>query len=154
MRRTVLLAPAALGLAVITATAAAAATHVLVNRTETRSLGGAQICVAANCLPEIQGVKNVHLFAEFNGPDISRPTVTRTSAPGCSANVNIGYKLTTAGVGPGGTLKVLAEFDRTDKNGQVIPGSHQTITRTVVLPGLTSTTIDPLVSLCASVLEA
>lgn len=154
MRRTVLLAPAVLALTVATATSAGAANPaVLLDVRESRSIGGAQVCVAAACLPEIPGVTNIHLRVAFDGLDLSIPEVRRTPAPDCTANLNIAYALTTPGLAAGGTLSLLAEFDRTDKNGDIIPGSHQTITQDLPLPAILPTTVDPLVSVCGSVLQ-
>lgn len=141
------------GLAFLAATGtAAAAPTTLVDQTIDKKLGGAQVCVVEKCLPEVQGITNVHLKATFDGPAVSRPAVEQVSAPGCTANVNLAYKLTTAGAGPGGTLTALVEFDRTDKNGNVIPGSHNVVRTTVVIvAGAPAKTINPLVSLCATV---
>lgn len=138
---------------VYTASAASAAT-TLVDQTIDKSLGGAELCLVEKCLPEIKGVKNLHILATFDGPSASTPTITRVSAPGCTANVNVGFALTTPGAGPGGVVNVLVEFDRTDKNGNVIPGSHKKLTgKVVVTASATPKTIDPLVSACGSALE-
>ena len=151
--RRLMVAPAAAGIALLTATAAVAAPTVLVDHTVTQTLGGAEICTAGptNCI-EVYGVKNVHLKATFEGATTSLPSIERVSAPGCSANINVAFKLTTPGVGPGGKVKALVEYDKTDKNGNII--GHRTLGPVTVLIPVSATpiTINPLVSLCGTAL--
>lgn len=150
--RATLASASAAGLALLAPTSATAATTTLVDETISQPIGGAEICAVEKCLPELEGVKNVHLKATYTGSGVTEPTLTQVSAPGCTANVNVAYRLTTGSAGPG-VVTVLVEFDRTDKNGNVIPGSHHSLTAKVAVPGTTSKTVDPLVSVCGTALN-
>ena len=111
-------------------------------------LGGAQVCVVGACAPAIDGITNVHLYASMRGSGVTLPAFTIGGAPGCTANVNLAVFMTTPGID--GTLHTVVEFDRTDMNGNVIPGSHEIIVNDVSA-ALASQSI-PLVSICARIL--
>ena len=111
-------------------------------------LGGAQVCVVGTCAPPIDGITNVHLYAVLQGPGLTLPLPSLGTAPGCTANVNLAVFMTT--LGADGTLHTVVEYDRTDMNGNVIPGSHEIIANDISAT-LVSQTI-PLVSVCATIL--
>lgn len=111
-------------------------------------LGGAQVCVVGTCAPPIDGITNVHLYAVLRGPGLVLPLPSLGPAPGCTANLNLAVFMTT--LGANGTLHTVVEYDRTDMNGHVIPGSHQIIANDISA-ALASQTI-PLVSACATIL--
>lgn len=148
----ILVVPTAGAFAVLAATSAVAAPTTLVDHTVTQALGGAEICAAgpSNCI-EVYGVKNVRLLATYDGPATSAPSISSVSAPGCTANVNVAFKLTSAGVGPGGKVKARVEYDKTDKNGTVV--GHRTLGPiTILLPSAAPVTVNPLVSVCGTAL--
>jgi hypothetical protein len=128
--------------------APASADTTLADVTLPFALGGAQVCVVGSCAPAIDGITNVHFYAVMRGSGVTLPLLTAGTAPGCTANLNLAVFMTTLGIA--GTVHTVVEFDRTDMNGNVIPGSHQVIAKDV------STTLAnqslPLASVCATLL--
>lgn len=90
----------------------------------------------------------MHFHAVLRGPGLTLPLLSLGTAPSCTANVNLAVFMTT--LGADGTLHTVIEYDRTDMNGNVIPGSHETIANDISAT-LGSQTI-PLVSICATIL--
>lgn len=129
-----------------------AAPAPVVDHTVEAPVGGAEICVAEECLPELEGVRNVQLLATYEGMSPDAPEIDSTDAPGCTANVDVAFRLRWAGAGPG-TLRLLVEFDRTDRNGALVPGSHTTLERDLLLPAGAPYEKDPLLSLCGTLLD-
>jgi hypothetical protein len=111
-------------------------------------IGGAQVCVVGTCAPPIEGITNVHLYTVLQGPGMIRPLASLDTAPDCTTNVNLAVFMMT--LGARGTLHTVVEYDRTDMNGDVIPGSHEIIANDISAT-LVSQTI-PLVSVCATIL--
>jgi hypothetical protein len=126
----------------------ALADTTLVDQTLPGPIGGAQLCVAGACLPPVDGVRNVRVRVVARGTGIVPPLVVPGSAPGCTANVNLALRVLTPGIGltPHATLS----FDRSDRNGAVVPGSHQVVEGDV--PVSLSTIGIPVASICAAVL--
>jgi hypothetical protein len=139
-------------LAIAAATALASPPAPLVDQTFTEPVGGAQICLLEECLPELHGVRNVHLYAAYEGVPATAPEVGATDAPDCTANVNVAFRLRWNGLGPG-TLRLHVEFDRTTKNGETVPDSHTRIERDLPLVAGFPVEKDPLLSLCGTLLE-
>jgi hypothetical protein len=128
----VLLMGAALagGLALMPGLASAATGSAVVDVTLPGPVGGSQTCVSAvpGCL-EVHGVANLDVMASVQLASPTAPLVTPARAPGCTASINTGATVT-----PGlasGSVTVLVSFDRTDANGNVIPGSHTAISESV-----------------------
>ena len=129
--------------------APALADTTLVDQTLPGPLGGAQVCVARTCLPVVTGISNVRLSTVTRGTGIVLPVIVPSSAPGCGANVNLALRLLTPGIAI--TLRVALSFDRTDGNGSVIAGSHQTIEAQV--PVDVASIGVPVASVCAAILR-
>jgi len=124
----------------------------LVDQTIVGPIGGAEICVAGRCRT-VEGIKNLHVSVDVTPGLLTAPVVTTGSAPGCTANINLAV-FATAPALSGGSITPLVEFDRTDKNGAVIPGSHTVIGGTpVAVPPLSPMLPNPLLSVCAALLN-
>jgi hypothetical protein len=94
------------------------------------SLGGTQTCISGNCVT-LNGVANLQISASAQVNALGIPLVTPAHAAGCSALVDVG-----ATIHPGltsGSVTVTLQYDRTNPNGHVIPGSHTSVTQTVAL---------------------
>lgn len=126
----------------------ALADTTLVDQTLPGPVGGAQVCVVGVCAAPVNGITNVRISAVVQGGAILPPALTTGTAPGCTANANVGLFLTTPGIG--GVVHTSVSFDRTDMNGNVISGSHETIQKDVPV-GLGSQAV-PLASVCATIL--
>ena len=142
---TTLVATAACGLALQTP---AMADTTLVDQSVPGPIGGAQICAVGVCAPPANGITNVRIKATTGGTGIGSPGIATGSAPGCTANVNVAAFAVVPGFG--GTVHATVSWDRTDMNGNVIPGSHESITQDVDA-SWTSLSV-PLASVCATVL--
>jgi len=143
---------AAAGLALLAGVAATQSPVLadpLVDVTVAGPVGGAEICVLANCAPEVLGVANLRVVVDAGSPAATPPAVTMGLAPGCTANVNKAVFVTTPGV-VGITITPTVTFDRTDKNGNVV-GSETLGGTPVPLPPVPGVTL-PLFSICATVL--
>ncbi len=128
----------------------ALADTTLVDQTIPGPIGGAQVCVLGTNCATTQGIANVHVLVTVQGAGLlTPPALTPGSAPGCTTNVNLALFVTTPGVS--GTLHTAVSFVRTDKNGNVIPGSETTITSDVPVTTPPSLTL-PLASVCATIL--
>lgn len=145
------LKPAAVGLALLAGGVAGSAPALaapLVDVTVAGPVGGAEICVAGTCAPEVQGVANLRIVVDGGAPTVAPPSVSTGTAPGCTANVNRAVFVTTPGVS-GVAVTPTVTFDQTDKNGNVV-GSRTLGGTPVPLPALPGLII-PLVSVCATV---
>ncbi len=126
MRALLMVAALAGSVMLVPGLASAATGNALIDVMVPGPVSGAQICISLvpGCI-EVQGVANLHVMASVNLTSPTVPLITPAHAPGCAARVHIGVTIT-----PGlasGSVTVLVEFDRTDPNGNVVPGSHTTI---------------------------
>ncbi|MGH9280697.1 MAG: hypothetical protein ACRD12_21720 [Acidimicrobiales bacterium] len=122
-----------------------AASLTILDQTVPGPVGGAQVCIDTTC-QTVQGVANLHVRATLNTSGITPPTITTSSQPGCTANVNAQVNVTTIGVS--GTLDTVVEFDKTDQNGTVV--GHATLPIPAVALTLAPQTHS--VSVCARLL--
>ncbi len=126
--------------------APALADTTLVDQTITQKLGGATVCVVTVCVP-LQGVANLRVTVVLTEEGVTPPGVATGSAAGCTANVNVAVVLTSPGAQ--GTLVVTVSYDRTDQNGNIVPGSHETKSKEVSAPTVQAQNV-PLASVCAT----
>lgn len=118
-----LIALAAMGSAfILFAGAAQAASLTIVDQTVAGPIGGARLCVDTTC-QDAQGIANLHVKLVLNTSSLIPPAVTASGQPGCTANINVQLNVTTLGLT--GTLDTTIEWDRTDRNGNVV--SHTTL---------------------------
>jgi hypothetical protein len=125
--RALLVAAALAGSVMLVPGLASAATgNALIDVTVPGPVSGSQTCISLvpGCI-EVQGVANFHVVASVNLTSPAVPLITPAHAPGCTASVHVGVTI-TPGLASGSVI-VLVEFDRTDPNGNAIPGSHTTI---------------------------
>jgi hypothetical protein len=127
--------------------AAQATTTTIIDQTVAGPVGGARICADTTC-QDVQGIANLHVKSALNTTSLTPPAVTTSTQPGCTANIDIQVNVTTVGIT--GTLDTTVEFDRTDRNGHVVPGSHTSLPVPSVAIDATAQTHS--VSLCATVL--
>lgn len=140
---------AATAVSVLLLQAPALADTTLIDQTLPGPLGGAQVCALAYCLAPVDGITNVRITSVLQGAGVTSPPSLRTgSAPGCTANINVALFIATPGVG--GTLHTAIEFDRTNMNGNVIPGSHEVIAKDIAVAAASQSV--PLASICATTL--
>jgi len=118
----------------------------LVDRTIAGPIGGAQICVAGVCAPEVQGIANIRILVDQTGT-LTPPAITTGTVAGCTANLNISVNATSVGV-VGASVTPTVTFDRTDRNGNVV--SSQTLGGLpVALPNAAGQMVQ-LISVCAA----
>ena len=118
------------GLVLAPGLASAATGVALLNLALPGPVGGSQTCISGDCIT-LKGVADLRVSASVKITALGVPLVTPARAAGCSSLVDVG-----ATVHPGttsGTVTVTVQYDRTDANGHVIPGSHTTVTRTIAL---------------------
>lgn len=151
--RNLLIRPAAVAGAVsaitlATALTAVAAPTTVLDETLVGPFAGAELCLVEACIP-LKGIKNLRITASYEGAVESLPAFEKKAHPSCTANVQTHYKMTTSRSGQPGSVALQVTYDRSDKNGNTIPGSGSSVQRTLPVGGTVVRTFDPLVSFCS-----
>jgi hypothetical protein len=110
--------------------ASTATTMALVNVKAPGPVAGSQTCITLTpgCI-DVPGIANLSVAASATVDSIALPTITLTSAPGCTGQVSVGAVVT-----PGlasGVVSIVIQYDLTDAKGNVLPDSQTTIIKSV-----------------------
>lgn len=82
-------------------------------------VGGSQTCIDTNTCVNLDGVSNLDVTATVDVNGLVAPLVTPATAPGCTADINVGATITPTALGSA-SVTLTVSYDKTNANGQTV----------------------------------